>query len=157
MPKEINTNDEDEKQADFKEGSTDNVISLSSSEGPKEATAVATPRKKTLMKSTEKRGSRDLYKLVMKPVLNEDRAETSFKRLVPVIAKFYCCNACNWKFEVLDEHAKHIRNYHYEKKNQPKSETVTAVEEKMKENAATKKRYVLGELISNNTQCTICR
>ena len=60
------------------------------------------------------------------------------------------------KFEVLDEHTKHIRNYHYEKKNQPKPEIVTAVE-KMKENAATKKRYVLGELISNNTQCTICR
>ena len=75
-----------------------------------------TPRKRPLLKKTTARqDSRKLYNLVMKPVLNEDSSlETSFKRLVPVIDKFYACNVCHWKFELSDEHKKHLLELHSE-------------------------------------------
>ena len=67
------------------------------------------------MKTTRKRETRDLFKLVMKPVLNEDKAETSFERLVPLINNFHQCIGCNWKFELLEEYTKHIEDCYNQK------------------------------------------
>ena len=77
--------------------------------------ALSSTKKKTVMKTTRKRETRDLFKLVMKPVLNEDKAETSFERLVPLINNFHQCIGCNWKFELLEEYTKHIEDCYNQK------------------------------------------
>ena len=91
----------------MQEGKTANLNSPVESE--------LTPRKRPLLKKTTARqDSRKLYKLVMKTVLNEDSTEASFKRLVPVVKKFYTCHVCQWKFELSDEHKKHLLESHGE-------------------------------------------
>ena len=148
LPAESNQARDEKDSTDF----TRDILPEKEEEEPKEdiCTVASSPKKKTVMKTTRKRETRDLYKLVMKPVLNEDLAETSFERLVPLIKNFYHCVVCKWKFELLDEFTKHNRNCHHEK---PAAEATKADHQQ-----DTNKKFVLGVLISsNNTQCTICR